>query len=162
MGKEDTSSQKEQEEPVLISDGEELNRYVAGVLSEKAKEAKRYRRCSYTLRLLIIIFGGATTVLTQTDLPRVVAAITSAIVIILASSLGIFKFEERNLSAIKLFGEINTELGKFADGEEPYNTKDGIEGMRIFRRNYNRLVQNYQLNEAVLLNQGTEKTIRTP
>lgn len=154
--------QREQEEPILITDGEELNRYLAGVLSEKAKEARRYRRYSYTLRLLIIIFGGATTVLTQTDLPRVVAAITSAIVIILASSIGIFQFEERNLNATKLFGEINTELGKFADGEEPYNTKDGIEGMRVFRRNYNRLVQNYQLNEAIQLNQGTEKTIKTP
>ncbi len=82
-------------------------------------------------------------------------------VIVLASSVGIFKFEERYLNVTRLFGDINTELGKLADREEPYNTEDGEESLRIFRKNYNRIIQNYQVNEAVLLTQDTEKTIRT-
>ncbi len=139
----------------------ELSNYIKEVLSERAEEAKRYRRYSYGLRLLIITFSAATTVLIQTELPRVVAAITSAIVIILASATGIFKFEERHLNVTKHFGEINTELRKLADREEPYNIEDEGERLRIFRRNYNQLVQNYQVNEAVLLVQGTEQTINT-
>ena len=153
---------EEQEEPVLINDGEGLTRYVAGVLSEKTKEAKRYKQYSYSLRLLIIIFSAATTVLTQTDVPRIIAAITSAIVIVLASSIGVFKFDERYLNVTRLFGDINVELGKLADGEEPYNTRDEEQCLRTFRKNYNRLIQNHQVNEAVLVTQGTERTIKTP
>jgi Protein of unknown function (DUF4231) len=113
--------------PLHWEDRREDGRFLGTLLNELLSLRKGYTRNLWmhrSLRLIILVVSAAVPVMAILQLPRWVLAVVSSIVVIAEGVAQLFRYQERALLQMRLFGQMRREMDAYLGGSSAYRDNE--------------------------------------